>query len=71
MARKIRKIWNILRGYYYVAIFFDPPYAKERRKICKTCPHMKLSVCMKCGCPIYVKPRIEDEECPEGKWPVM
>lgn len=71
MGRKIQKIKNILRGWYYVAILFDPPYAKERRKVCKTCVHCKLGVCTLCGCPIVAKPRIKDEECEAGKWPML
>lgn len=47
---------------------FDPPYAKERRKICKSCDKNKLGVCTMCGCPIAMKPRVKDEYCDLGKW---
>ena len=69
MVQKVfRKLKNIIRAWYFVAIRFDPPYAKERRKICRKCPSNKLGVCIECGCPIYAKPRIKDEYCDLGKW---
>lgn len=68
MERFIRKVRNIILGWYFVAKRYDPMYAKERRKICESCEFKKWGVCTKCGCPIYAKPRIKDEECPEGKW---
>lgn len=68
MERIIRKVRNIILAWWFVAIFFDPPYAKSRRKICNQCPSKKWGVCTECGCPIVSKPRIKDEECPLGKW---
>ena len=68
MERVYRKIRNIVLAWSFVVRRKDPPYAKERRKICRECPRLKWGVCLECGCPIYAKPRILDEECPLGKW---
>lgn len=57
-----------MTGWYYVAIFFDPPYAKTRRLICSTCAKNKWNVCSVCGCPLVAKCRVKDEKCPIDRW---
>lgn len=78
ISRIFTKLSTIVRAWYYVAIFFDPPYAKERRKICHTaepqktkCKMLKLGICTECGCPIISKPRIKSEYCGLGYWKAL
>ena len=45
----------------------------ERIKICKECPFAVLNQwkklrCLKCGCFMDVKARLQNAECPEKKW---
>jgi len=44
--------------------------AEERYSICKQCPEfIKLTAqCKKCGCIMKVKTKLENAECPIGKW---
>jgi hypothetical protein len=68
----MKKIKNILTGWFLVLIFWDSPKAKKRREVCKTCTHLKgwfwFVYCNDCGCPIIAKSRIDEEECPLNKW---
>lgn len=41
---------------------------KERVSICKECPHYKVGVCTKCGCPILSKAILAHTDCPVGRW---
>ncbi len=42
---------------------------KERRlSICKVCEFYRKGRCLKCGCYINFKTRLETEHCPIGKW---
>lgn len=46
--------------------------ANKRKQICNTCP-FKISImgierCLKCGCIIILKIKIDNTKCPEGKW---
>lgn len=51
---------------------------KERLRLCNSCPERlkasgnqsltKFSRCPECGCFIYLKGRLETEECPLGDW---
>lgn len=63
-----KKLRNIALGWFYLAVLFDPPYAKARRKICRGCTSNKFNVCTECGCPLLVKPRVKEEVCDLGKW---
>lgn len=68
VSRAIEKIKRIVLSWYFIAIRFDPPFAKDRRMICNDCHFNKWAICTKCGCPIVSKPRIKDESCPIGLW---
>jgi hypothetical protein len=48
----------------------DKLTADERFSICKGCPQfIKLSnQCKKCGCFMQLKTKLEDAECPIGRW---
>jgi hypothetical protein len=47
---------------------------EERNKICRTCPYGEklvggfVSRCTKCGCVLWSKMRLADQECPEKFW---
>lgn len=43
--------------------------SKARLLHCNDCEHRLFFVCKKCGCHLSAKSRIEEEECPEGRWP--
>jgi ribosomal protein L32 len=46
-------------------------YLKEQRlSICRQCPeYIKLTtMCKKCGCIMEFKTRLENAQCPIGKW---
>jgi len=67
-AESMRKIKNIITGWFLLIIFWDSKQAKERRAICKTCPERITVFCGSCGCPIAAKSRVEEEMCPLNKW---
>lgn len=42
---------------------------KERVEMCKKCPELAFdSICMKCGCIIFLKTKIPTHHCPLNKW---
>lgn len=51
-------------------IFIDESIAETRMSICKKCEHfMKItSQCKVCWCPMIVKVKLAEVECPIGKW---
>jgi len=42
--------------------------AKYRALRCASCDFNKLEMCSKCNCPIPLKTRSTEEECPIGRW---
>lgn len=53
--------------------------AKERLTICATCPSLDLEgkhcsikntqpCCKECGCPLKIKSKNKNSECPKGLW---
>lgn len=42
----------------------------RRRDVCRACPLYDAAAqkCMRCGCMLAVKPWMQSETCPEGKW---
>ena len=63
---------NILAGWRNVVVR-DPEVerlAQTRGEVCLKCPHRKLIVCGKCGCPLKAKLRAPDANCPDNRWPV-
>lgn len=45
------------------------PMAKERLKICDTCPAKEGNICGICFCFLEAKAEIVEEDCPLDKWP--
>lgn len=68
----IKKIWNILMGWYYKIFNKKNNLAKQRMLICKECHHKTLflnqEICNLCGCVLDAKVRVENEQCYENKW---
>lgn len=52
-------------------VFSDIKYAKEfneRLAICHKCDRNSFGICRECGCVVKAKTKVEDCECPIGKW---
>lgn len=47
--------------------------AKERMKICRTCPRLfqPTRTCLECGCFMLIKTKVPNVECPLGHWGKM
>lgn len=43
---------------------------KERIDICRKCDQLNpiLVQCKVCGCLLHLKARMQDQDCPKGKW---
>lgn len=65
----MKKIYRIVVGWWYWITNTNNEEAQERLLICSQCPFMMLGVCTKCGCALQAKARIDEEICPELKWP--
>lgn len=68
----IKKLWNILQGWYYKLFKEEQELADKRLPICNSCEHrIETSLgyaCGQCGCILDAKTRVEDEHCDLGKW---
>lgn len=72
MVRILKKIINILKGWFRKIFGLNQTLADVRLKICNQCPHKVNTslgyVCDECGCIIDAKTRVEDEHCDLDKW---
>lgn len=59
--------WHLLNPNAYIE---DSKIVEDRMAICKACPELiKLtSQCKKCGCFMAAKTKLNNAECPIGKW---
>lgn len=68
----VRKIKNIIIGWYRYLFHKEPKYARDRRWICNRCSHksklLGKDICSLCGCFIEPKTLVEDEKCLDGRW---
>jgi hypothetical protein len=41
-----------------------------RLAVCASCPskHPEFDLCTTCGCVTFMKARLTEQHCPEGKW---
>ena len=71
-VKMIKKIRNILIGWYRKIFNLKSNLCKYRLNICKNCPNKKKffghDVCDLCGCELDAKCRVEDEYCYINKW---
>lgn len=66
----MRKLLNILKGWFIFIFKKRSVMANQRLKICFQCPFRKGIFCGECGCELHAKAGLEDEYCPKGKWGV-
>lgn len=68
----IKKILNIIKGWYYKIFNKEEYLAKNRIPVCKKCPNMTNTAlgntCKLCGCILDAKTRVKDEHCEINKW---
>ena len=72
VADSIKKVWNIIKGWFYKLFKKKQDIAISRLEICNTCEHnVETSLgnaCSQCGCILDAKTRVEDEHCDLDKW---
>lgn len=68
----IKKIRNIILGWFRLFRKQETEESKRRLAICMDCPDkIKIGnswVCSICGCVCKAKVLVEDEKCLNGKW---
>ena len=72
VADSIKKVWNIIKGWFYKLFKKKQNLADIRLAICNTCEHRTETslgnACSQCGCILDAKTRVEDEHCDLDKW---
>lgn len=72
VADAVKKVWNIIKGWFFKIFKKKQDLASERLTICNTCIHrVETSLgyaCEQCGCILDAKTRVEDEHCDLDKW---
>lgn len=72
MWKMVKKLKNIIIGWYRYLFKPMPKFAKNRYAICKRCSHnikeCGLETCNICFCVIKAKVMVEDEQCYDGRW---
>jgi hypothetical protein len=63
-----RQLYSILIGWKRYLFNEKEDISKVRLLVCKWCDSNKNGVCSECGCVLKAKTRLEDENCPLGKW---
>lgn len=69
----VKKLINIIKGWYYKIFNKNDKLAKKRIAICKrcnSCIHIDMigDICNECGCVLEAKARVLDEQCKLNKW---
>jgi len=41
---------------------------KSREDFCLACEYYRKPICIRCGCVIAIKARLQTSKCPIGKW---
>lgn len=41
---------------------------ESREGVCLSCEYYRKPICIKCGCIIAIKARLQTSRCPVGKW---
>lgn len=59
--------WDLLNP---ATEYVDSAIAEQRYDICLSCPQLLKSTkqCKECGCFMLIKTKMQDAECPLGKW---
>ena len=70
--KMIKKIKNIIIGWYTHFFKTKSEFSKQRLEICMKCPHrtqvLGEDICSLCYCVCKVKVTVEDETCYDGRW---
>ena len=71
--KMVRKIINIIKGWYFNLFNKHEQLAIKRIAICKQCNScvkidMLGDICDECGCVLSAKARVKDEKCVLNKW---
>ena len=71
--KMVRKIINIIKGWYFNLFNKHEQLAIKRIAICKQCKScvqvdMVGDICDECGCVLSAKARVRDEKCVLNKW---
>lgn len=70
--KMIKKLRNIIIGWYRYLFRPVPTFAENRRKICSKCSYNEdvcgIKYCSLCGCVIAAKTLVEDEQCYDNRW---
>ena len=73
VRKMVRKIKNIIVGWYRKLTGKRYDFAENRQKICSGCSYREkyagMYWCSLCGCEIVAKSKVEDEICLDGRWP--
>lgn len=68
----IKKLTNIIKGWYRKIFNKNQSLAEYRLNICQTCEYkdriLGQDVCGLCGCVLDAKVRVENEICYNNKW---
>lgn len=71
--KMVKKIKNIIKGWYYKFFNKHDELANKRIAICRGCTskiHIDKvgDICAECGCILDAKARVQDEYCELNKW---
>lgn len=71
--KMVKKIINIIKGWYFKIFNKHEKLARKRIAICMRCnsrTHIDIlgDICDECGCVLEAKARVEDEQCELNKW---
>ncbi len=69
----VKKLINIIKGWYFKIFNKNEQLARKRISICKKCnslEHIEIigDICGECGCVLEAKARVQDEKCELNKW---
>lgn len=68
----VKKIKNIIVGWYNKIFKYNQSLAEYRLSICEKCEYKESilgqNVCGLCGCVLDAKVRVENEMCYNNKW---
>lgn len=68
----MKKLKNIIIGWYRYLFKTQSKLAKNRLMICKNCSYkvkyFNQDVCDLCGCVLKAKVEVEDEKCYDNRW---
>lgn len=64
----LKKLREIINGYYHLLFSNKEQYQIDRLRICKECPMKKGLLCGECGCLIVAKTASKISHCPLQKW---